>query len=116
MSDPGNPYSPSTHSIVALPRIRPWLSNFAASVPSALAAIVWLFRVAERRHFAVTYNDPALLRVALPQLICVALVAGLACSLSRRPRPLRAFAAALVVGPMVATLAYVLYTLAHRLA
>ena len=116
MDDSENPYRSPRATAAAAPRHRLWLSSLLASSPAAFLAIALLFCAAERRHFRTSQNDPALLLAALPQLLCVALVAGLVCSVSRHPRPLRALLAGLVTGPMLAFLAYRLYPLLKQWA
>lgn len=116
MEDPSNPYAkPSTH-LPAIPRVRFWFASFAAAATSAFAGILVLYLIGERQHFGVRTNDLALLRFALPQLLAVACVAGLLCSIRRYQRIARAVLAGLVVGPAVAFLVYQLYPLVHRWA
>jgi hypothetical protein len=116
MEDHGDPYVQPIATMPAHSVSRAWLANFFAATSSALVAIIWLFRAAERRHFGTATNDPALLPVALPYLLAAAVLAGLACSILRRRHVLRSALLGLVAGPAVAFLGYELYPLVHRWA
>jgi hypothetical protein len=116
MEDPSNPYAvPSAH-VTAVPRIRFWSASFAAATTSALVGVLVLYLIGERQHFGDSSNDLALLKLAFPQLLAVACFSGFCCSLRRSERIGRAAWAGMVVGPVVAFLAYQLYPLVHRWA
>ena len=114
MEDQRDPYAEPAASAIAPARARLWPSNLAAATTTALIGIVSLFRLGERQYFGDQSNDIALLQVALPYLVAFACLAGLASSISRRPRIIRSAILGIVVGPAIAFLAYQLYPLIHR--
>ena len=114
MEDHRNPYAQPAASVAAASGAKFRLSNFLPAFGAAFVGIVVLFFAAERQYFSDQTNDPALLRAALPQLLSVALVSGLACSFTRHSSWVRAVVAGLLLGPTFAFLAFLIYQYVNR--
>jgi hypothetical protein len=114
MTDQRNPYSAPSANVAAVIRRRFWLSRTLVASASAFLALIFIFLFEERRHFADMTNDPALFKLALPYLVAVSCISGIACSFSRQRRLMHAGVLGLMSGPLVAFVAYNLYPVVDR--